>query len=318
MEFVRFDCKSDGLQHLTTLFSENRRRDIPIEDWLRYRYFQSPYGEAVIVCGMENGVVEACMVIEQVLLMCYGRVRRCGIVSVLCSNKESVSQDAANGLLDLAERAAMNEGVEIVFAFGELAEQVGNNRDGWCRREVDFLYRFVQTEPFHSLFRLSDLEKAFEPELFVYSRIFENEYGLRTDLAGMGCGAFAPVMSDEFLRWYGGIHYSNEAVEKVSTGNIGIVGYAGRRSGIKEFHLLSVYPMAGDCSPLHYQERVVESISTSVRPDIISFAEEACLLGEEQTDYISNHLDLVYRVLAGDGEDVDEMAETLYRWMKVW
>ena len=317
MEFVRFDCKSDGLQHLTTLFSENRRCDIPIEDWFRYRYFQNPYGEAVIVCGMENGVVEACVVIEQVLLMCYGRVRRCGIVSVLCSNKESVSQDAANGLLDLAERAAMNEGVEIVFAFGELAEQVGNNRDGWCRRKVDFLYRFVQTEPFHSLFCLSDLEKAFEPELFVYSRIFENEYGLLTDLAGMGCGPIALVMSDEFLRWYGCTH-SNEAVAKVSTGNIGIMGYAGRRSGIKEFHLLGMYPMAGDCSPLHYQERVVESITASVHPDIISFAEEACLLDEEQTDYISNHLDFVYRVLAGDGEDVDEMAETLYRWMKVW
>lgn len=317
MEFVKFDFKSEDLRHLARLFPEKNNNSVPIEEWLKLRYLHCPYGEAVIVCGMENGNIEACVVIEQVQLLCYGKVRRCGIVSVLCSNKESVSQDAANGLLDLAERAAMNEGVEIVFAFGELAEQVGSNRDGWCRRKVDFRYRFVQTEPFHSLFCLSDLKKTLEPELFVYSRIFENEYGLLTDLARIGCGPIAPVMTDEFLRWYGCTH-SNEAVAKVSTGNIVIMGYAGRRSGIKEFHLLGMYPMAGDCSPLHYQERVVESISTSVHPDIISFAEEACLLDEEQTDYISNHLDFVYRVLAGDGEDVDEMAETLYRWMKVW
>lgn len=317
MEHVRSDYSNNELQQIAGLIVDNRNENTLEENQLRLRYLQNPFGKAIILCGKEDGAVAVCVVIEQVRLFCFGKVRHCGLASVFSSKKGCITQDEVDGLLRLAEIEARNEGLEIIYAFEELAEREKAKGLEWNWRRSDIKYRALQIEPFRSLFRITDMAKPFVPETIVYSDYNKGGLPQQTDSAEVNFNVVSPVMSEAFLNWYCRICNGREIAE-VDNDKVGVLGYVGKRSGIKEFHLLNLFHGAdGELLP-HIFEGVVKTISTNLKPDIITFEEGEHLLPEVNTEYVMNHIEYGYKVMSGSGEYVEEIAIALYRWFGIW
>jgi len=273
---------------------------------------QNPFGKAIIACGLENGKAVACIVIEQLQLFCHGKARHCGIVSTLVTKKELLLRDDIVGLMRVAEDEARKEGIEIVYAFKELTESVKGTDDGWSFHQADFQYRALQTKQFRALFRITDYDKPFELETIVYCDGGRHPIGQD----GTSFDVVSPVMSEAFLDWFCSISVGKKVVKGTSE-DIGIIGYAGKRGGIKEFHLLNLCPQENDEPSLLHQGGAIVSIIASVNPDIITFEEGKHLLPEDNTDYIKNHLEYGYRLLSEGIEDVEDMAVAINRWIQI-
>lgn len=104
---------------------------------------------------------------------------------------------------------------------------------------------------------------------------------------------------------------------KGASEDIGIIGFAGKRGGIKEFHLLNLFPQENDEPSLLHQRDALVLIIASVNPDIITFVEGIRLLPEDNTDYIKNHLEYGYRLLSEGIDDVEDMAVAINRWIQI-
>lgn len=312
MEYVRFDDDNNIVKQVIGLIAENRKDVLYTEDWFGLRYLHNPFGKAIIACGLENGKAVACIVIEQLQLFCHGKVRHCGIVSTLVTKKELLLRDDIVGLMRVAEDEARKEDIEIVYAFKELTELVKGTDDGWSFHQADFQYRALQTKQFRALFRITDYDKPFELETIVYCDGGRHPIGQD----GTSFDVVSPVMSEVFLDWFCSISVGKKVVKGTSE-DIGIIGYAGKRGGIKEFHLLNLFPQENDEPSLLHQGGALVSIIASVNPDIITFVEGIRLLPEDNTDYIKNHLEYGYRLLSEGIDDVEDMAVAINRWIQI-
>ncbi len=221
-------------------------------------------------------------------------------------------RDDIVGLMRVAEDEARKEGIEIVYAFKELTELVKGTDDGWSFHQADFQYRALQTKQFRALFRITDYDKPFELETIVYCDGGRHPIGQD----GTSFDVVSPVMSEVFLDWFCSISVGKKVV-KVTSEDIGIIGYAGKRGGIKEFHLLNLFPQENDVPSLLHQGGAIVSIIASVNPDIITFVEGIRLLPEDNTDYIKNHLEYGYRLLSEGIDDVEDMAVAINRWIQI-
>ena len=316
MEYIKIKSINDELTRFIGVFPPKSMLPAALADWFRIRYLQNPFGKAIILCGLENGKTVVCIVIDQFQLFCHGKIRHCGLASVFSSKKACIPQDEVDGLLRLAEIEARNEGLDIIYAFEKQAELEKAKGSGWNWFRSDFQYRAIQIEPFRSLFRITDMTKPFVPETIVYSDLGKDVLSQQTDLAGAYFHVVSPVMSEGFLNWYCRIGDSR-AVATVDSDKAGLLGYVGKRAGIKEFHLLNLFHGEEESLP-HFQEGVIKTITANIKPDIITFEEGTHFLPEENTEYIKNLIGYGYRVLSGGGEDVEEMAVALYRWFGIW
>lgn len=316
MDYCLFDYKNGDFLQVLNLVLGKRKSSVQAEEGLRLRYLHNPFGKAIIACGLENGKTVVCIVIDQFQLFCHGKIRHCGLASVFSSKKACIPQDEVDGLLRLAEIEARNEGLDIIYAFEKQEELEKAKGSGWNWLRSNFQYRAIQIEPFRSLFRITDMAKPFVPETIVYSDLGKDVLSQQTDLAGAYFHVVSPVMSEGFLNWYCRIGDSR-AVATVDSDKVGLLGYVGKRAGIKDFHLLNLFHGEEE-SLQHFQEGVIKTITANIKPDIITFEEGTHFLPEENTEYIKNLIGYGYRVLSGSGEDVEEMAVALYRWFGIW
>ena len=135
------------------------------EEWFRWRIEQNPLGRAIVVCAQENECMQACLVVEILHVICGSQEFRCGCVTgvTIKEEPEPKSDDIRSKILSVAVNEAKKQGLDIVFAFDSVSEQLRDAEFGWNIDSFDNSHVILPMRPFRSIFRLSDVNKAFVP-----------------------------------------------------------------------------------------------------------------------------------------------------------
>lgn len=301
-QFDKEDAQQDVIHHL--LVADGHVPFQP-EEWFRWRYEQNPSGKAIIVCANEGEKVVACAVVEKVQVECDGKIHFCGCVSNMVIGNNVKSSEVIRGLMDVTEKEAKEHGLEIIFSFRDEFDKLKCADAGWKYETMGVRYGIRQMKPFRSIFRLSDLRKAFSPnrcvayhpdgcELIHYKVLDETN----------GCH-----LHHDMLNWL--MSFTNKEYVIIDNDNVTVIAVVGHRGILKEVHLHMTISKRGNVQ----KRDVIDTINAKIHPDIISFIGDEHLLSERGLIKRTSQLKYGYKALKDGLNRIDEMAMAIYRWL---
>lgn len=310
MEYSLFQYKSGGFQQeaVRRLLAAVNHNLFQPEEWFRWRFEQNPSGKAIIVVANEGEQVVACVIVEKFCVACNGNNILCGCVSNVAKRDGIKSAEAISVLMDMAEQEAKEQGIEILFSFGDEYEQLKDSGIKWNDETIEIEYGIRQVKLFRSIFRLSDLRKSFRPNRCVAY----HPDGSESDQLIISDESNTCNLSHDMLKWL--VSFTDKEYTIVDNDNVTAIAVVGHRGILKESQLLTAVSKRKDVHPRMYQRFVIDTIKEKTHPDVISFVEDEHLLSDRGIIKRLSQFKYGYKALKV-GCDSEELAVAIYRWV---
>ena len=301
-QFDKEESKQNVIRHL---LAADGHIPFQSDEWFRWRYEQNPSGKAIIVCANEGEKMAACAVVEKVQVECDGNNHFCGCVSNMVVRNNVKSSEVIRGLMDVAEQEAREQGLEIIFSFGNEFDKLKCADVEWKYETMGVGYGIRQMKPFRSIFRLSDLRKEFSPNRCVAyhpdgSELIHYKVPDETNVFHL---------HHDMLNWL--MSFADKEYVIIDNDNVTVIAVVGHRGILKDVHLLMMVSKRGNVQ----KRDVIDTINVKVHPDIISFIGDNHLLSERGLIKRTSQLKYGYKALKDGLDRIDEMAMAIYRWL---
>lgn len=299
-----------AIQHLLAVCNQDLFQ--PVE-WFRWRYEQNPWGKAIIVCAQENGRIQAFSVVEKLHVICGSEVCRCGCVTGVAIKEGFEREDILSKLLAVARNEAKEQGLDIILAFDSVSVQLRDAEFEWTIDSVETSHGILPMRPFRSIFRLSDVNKAFVPNkctayhpVGIDTICFDE---LANSLAGTGGWTMVPDM----LKWL--VSFTNKEYALIDNNDVTAIAAVGRRGIQKDAHLLRMISKKEGVPAGRYLRDVLEVIRERINPDEVSAVESEQLLFGDGLLKSKTQVNYAYQVLKGGGSNVSEISMAIHGWL---
>jgi len=286
---------------------------IQSEEWFQWRYTQNPSGKAIIVGAFENERMVACMVVELFCLVRSDNQYLCGCVSVVAIMDGFEKKKILLDLTTVAEKEAKIRGLDLLFAFDNEYNQLREADVEWDFNTVEMHHEVLTLKPIRSIFRLSDIRKAFVPNRCVAYHPVGVET-LRFDELAKGSDDYVGrLITPDMLRWL--ITFTDKEYVVIDNNDVTVIAIVGRRGKQKDVNLLTSYSKMDGVNPKMCQKGILESIGKMNTPDEVSSVVGEQLLAGGGLLKSSSKLYYAYKVLKDGVEREGELATAIHRWL---
>ncbi len=304
------DDQMVAIQHLLAVCNQDLFQ--PVE-WFRWRYEQNTLGKAIIVCAQENERILACLVVEKLHVICGSEVCRCGCVTRVAIKEGPEREAILSRLLAVAGNEAKDQGLDIIFAFNSVSDQLRDAESEWTNDSVETSQVIQPMRPFRSIFRLSDVNKAFVPnKCTAYHPVGIDTIcfdGLANSFARTGGWTLEPAM----FKWI--VSFTNKEYALIDNNDVTAIAALGHRGIQKDAHLLMMISNKEGVPAGRHLRDVLEVIRERINPDEVSAVESEQLLSGGGLLKSKTQVNYAYQLLKGGVGNVREMAMAIHRWL---
>ena len=304
------DDQMVAIQHLLAVCNQDLFQ--PVE-WFRWRYEQNPLGKAIIVCAQENERILACLVVEKLHVICGSEVCRCGCVTRVTIKEGPERETILSRLLAVAGNEAKDQELDIIFAFDSVSYQLRDAEFEWTIDSVETSQVIQPMRPFRSIFRLSDVNKAFVPNKCTAYHPVGIDTICFDELANSFAGTGGWTMEPDMLKWL--VSYTNKEYALIDNNDVTAITVVGRRGIQKDAHLLRMISKKEGVLAGRNWRDVLEVIRERINPDEVSAVESEQLLFGDGLLKSKTQVNYAYQVLKGGGSNVSEIAMAIHRWL---
>ena len=304
------DDQMVAIQHLLAVCNQDLFQ--PVE-WFRWRYEQNPLGKAIIVCAQENERILACLVVEKLHVICGSEVCRCGCVTRVAIKEGPEREAILSRLLTVARNEAKDQRLDIIMAFDSVSDQLRDAEFEWTIDSVETSQVIQPMRPFRSIFRLSDVNKAFVPNKCTAYHSEGIDSICFDELANSSAGTGGWTLEPDMLKWL--VSYTNKEYALIDNNDVTAIAALGRRGIQKDAHLLMMISKKEGVPAGGYLRDVLEVIRERINPDEVSAVESEQLLSGDGLLRSKTQVNYAYQVLKGGGSNVNEIAMAIHRWL---
>lgn len=304
------DDQMVAIQHLLAVCNQDLFQ--PLE-WFRWRYEQNPLGKAIIVCAQENERILACLVVEKLHVICGSEVCRCGCVTGVAIKEESEREDILPRLLAVAGNEAKDQGLDIIFAFDSVSDQLRDAESEWAIDSVETSQVIQPMRPFRSIFRLSDVNKAFVPNKCTAYHPVGIDTICFDELANSFAGTGGWTMEPDMFKWI--VSFTDKEYALIDNNDVTAIAAVGRRGIQKDAHLLMMISKKEGVPAGRYLRDVLEVVREKINPDEVSAVESEQLLFGDGLLMSKTRVNYAYQLLKGGNGNVREIAMAIHGWL---
>lgn len=299
-----------AIQHLLAVCNQDLFQ--PIE-WFRWRYEQNPWGKAIIVCAQENERMQACLVVEKLHVICGSEVCRCGCVTGVAIKEGSKCEVILSKLLAVAGNEAKGQGLDNIMAFDSVSVQLRDAEFEWTIDSVETSHGILPMRPFRSIFRLSDVNKAFIPNKCTAYHPVGIDTICFDELANSSAGTGGWTLEPDMLKWI--VSFTNKEYALIDNNDVTAIAALGHRGIQKDAHLLMMISKQEGVHAGRYLRDVLEVIRERINPDEVSAVESEQLLSGDGLLRSKTQMNYAYQLLKGGVGNVCEIAKAIHRWL---
>ena len=265
MNYFIFDFNKhiNLIDSFLTSASLAHKQEKKTEDWFYWKFRDNPFGETILACAEEDGIIAGCVAFGMQDFICDQNVVNGAMSFETFVHPEYQGKGLFKKLIHNAESEAKSRGLKLLLNFPNSNSLPGflklgwtmiNNSEYWIKPRIN--YNFLRY--------FKDLKNGFKPNTSNLNQL--NKKFLRNYKQSNEFGFFLEINS-EYLKWRF-FTYPNAEYIIVNDENCYSVGRVGKRGNLAEIQVLFVTPKEQNTLSLRKLLKVYKNQS---RFDLISF-----------------------------------------------
>lgn len=265
MRLFIFDYDSDT--YLIDSFLESaslaHKQEKKTEEWFYWKFRDNPYGESILACAEENGIIAGCVAFGMQDFVLDSNVIKGAMSFETFVHPDHQGKGLFKKLINVAEKEATNRGIKLLLNFPNSNSLTGFLRLGWSQIN-NTEYWIKPNSIFDIAFNFKNLRNGFNPNNANFElldkKIF-NHY-----IQNIEKGLFSKIDAN-YLMWRF-LSFPNTEYIILNDTNCYSVGRVGKRGNFTEVQVLFVTPKDSYKFSL---KNVLKSYKKKLKYDLISF-----------------------------------------------
>ena len=200
IELRLWEYGSDGSKIESFLESASLAHNIPqkSEAWFRWKFEQSPYGQAILACAFDGDRVVGCVAMGMGM-MTFGETQiKCALSYETFVHPQYQGLQIFTKLTKLAEDSCKDRGVKMLYNFPNSNSLRGFIKRDWIKTEIS-KYKIKVTNIWRFARYIRDIRKPFVSLASNLDKI--SNIDIRQFSTTSKEGVFIPQWSSEYLKW---------------------------------------------------------------------------------------------------------------------
>lgn len=264
-----FEEDSDFIPSFLSGMSLAHHSPIKTKEWFRWKFEQSPYGQAILACAFDGETVVGCVAYGRGIVKYQGKIWTSGLSYETFVHPAYQGKGLFKKLISLAEKEMAVQGIQFLYNFPNSNSITGFKHMNWnCRNDV----RCFKIKPFHLLkilLNAKDLKESFCPNP---SNINSIKNVLLDDIGYLNTNAdiITPIWSKEYLRWRF-FTFPNREYLVLNNTDYFSISMVGKRGTLNVVHLLYAFPKTGSYLS-EVMPRVINDIKKQSHADFMEYS----------------------------------------------
>lgn len=237
--------------------------DVKTEEWFYWKFRDNPFGESILACAEEDGIIAGCVAFGMQDFVLHSNVIKGAMSFETFVHPDHQGKGLFKKLINIAEKEATNRGIKLLLNFPNSNSLTGFLRLRWSQiNNTEYWIR--PNSIFDIAFNFKNLRNGFKPNNanfdFLDKKIF-NHYKQNIEK-----GFFSKIDTD-YLNWRF-LSFPNTEYVILNDTNCYSVGRVGKRGNFTEVQVLFVTPKDSYKFSL---KNVLKSYKKKLKYDLISF-----------------------------------------------
>ena len=237
--------------------------DVKTEEWFYWKFRDNPYGESILACAEEDGIIAGCVAYGIQDFVFHSKIIKGAMAFENFVHPNFQGKGIFKKLIKVVEKEAINRDIKLLLVFPNSRSLPGYLSLGWFQLN-NIEYWIKPNSIFDIAFNFKNLRNGFKPNNenfdFLDKKIF-NHYKQNIET-----GLFSKIDTD-YLIWRF-LSFPNTEYVILNDTNCYSVGRVGKRGNFTEVQVLFVTPKDSNKFSL---KNVLKSYKKKLKYDLISF-----------------------------------------------
>ena len=236
MRYFIFNYETDN--HLIDSFLISAAKahgysEVHSKEWFYWKFRDNPYGESILACAEENGVIVGCVGYGRQLFLLNGKMLNAVLSFETFVHPDFQGHGLFTKLIKLAETKLIEQNIDFILNFPNNNSLKGFFKNGW--KQIDPPeYRIRFNNYCKVLFKIWDIRKGYEPNKTNLSELVPFNQFEQYDL-----DCFHSKLSLDYLNWR---FFTFPVTEYIvlKNDNYQSIMKMGKRGTVREAHVLFI------------------------------------------------------------------------------